>query len=281
MLAAGLVAKKANEKGLKVAPFVKTSLGPGSRVVTDYLEATGLQEELDQLGFQTVGYGCTTCIGNSGPLHPVIEGAIKERATSSARPCFPATATSRRAITARFVKANFLMSPPLVVAYALAGRVDLDLTTDPLGTDADGNPVFLEDIWPSQERGYANRSSPLPSKPEVYEPSSTATSTMPTRSGARSNGFDRGDLYLGRATSTYIQSPPFFEATGKPGDSRGHHRRASARDFRRLRHHRPHLARRRDQGTTSPAGQYLIDNGVEKASRSIQLRQPAAETTGS
>ena len=147
MLAAGLVAKKANEKGLKVAPYVKSSLGPGSRVVTDYLEATGLQTELDQLGFQTVGYGCTTCIGNAGPLHPTIDGAIKEGDLVCA-----SVLSGNRNFEARIhgaIKANFLMSPPLVVAYALAGRVDLDLTKDPLGTDADGQPVFLADIWPS------------------------------------------------------------------------------------------------------------------------------------
>ena len=149
MLAAGLVAKKANEKGLKVAPYVKSSLGPGSRVVTEYLEETGLQKELDQLGFQTVGYGCTTCIGNAGPLHPKIDAAIKDGDLVCA-----SVLSGNRNFEARIhgaIKANFLMSPPLVVAYALAGRVDLDLTKDPLGTDQEGNPVFLEDLWPSQD----------------------------------------------------------------------------------------------------------------------------------
>ncbi|MEC7357578.1 MAG: aconitate hydratase AcnA, partial [Verrucomicrobiota bacterium] len=149
MLAAGLVAKRANEKGLKVAPYVKSSLGPGSRVVTEYLEETGLQKELDQLGFQTVGYGCTTCIGNAGPLHPKIDAAIKDGDLVCA-----SVLSGNRNFEARIhgaIKANFLMSPPLVVAYALAGRVDLDLTKDPLGTDQEGNPVFLEDLWPSQD----------------------------------------------------------------------------------------------------------------------------------
>jgi aconitate hydratase len=149
MLAAGLLAKKANEKGLTINPVIKTSLGPGSRVVTDYLEATDLQKELDQLGFQTVGFGCTTCIGNSGPLNPAIEGAILEGNLICA-----SVLSGNRNFEARIhgnIKSNFLMSPPLVVAYALAGRVDLDLSTEPLGNDQDGNPVFLKDLWPTQD----------------------------------------------------------------------------------------------------------------------------------
>ena len=164
MLAAGLVAKKANEKGLTVAPFVKTSLGPGSRVVTDYLDATGLSAELDKLGFETVGYGCTTCIGNSGPLHPAVEGAIKEGELVCA-----SVLSGNRNFEARVhgsIKANFLMSPPLVVAYALAGRVDLDLTTEPLGSDSNGDPVFLADVWPTQAEVTEQLASAL--KPEVY-----------------------------------------------------------------------------------------------------------------
>ncbi|MEM6279032.1 MAG: aconitate hydratase AcnA, partial [Verrucomicrobiota bacterium] len=165
MLAAGLVAKKANERGLTVAPYVKTSLGPGSRVVTDYLEATGLQDELDQLGFETVGYGCTTCIGNSGPLHPAIEEAIKEGDLVCA-----SVLSGNRNFEARVhgsIRANFLMSPPLVVAYALAGRADLDLTTEPLGSDVNGAPVFFADIWPSQDEIREQLDTAL--KPEVYQ----------------------------------------------------------------------------------------------------------------
>src|SRR5262249_27860198 len=147
MLAAGLLAKKAVERGLTVNPAVKTSLGPGSRVVTDYLTKTGLQSYLDQLGFQTVGYGCTTCIGNSGPLHPALEEAIAKTAL------IPASVLSgNRNFEARVhqnIKANFLMSPPLVVAFALAGRVDIDVSSEPLTTGADGKPVFLRDIWPT------------------------------------------------------------------------------------------------------------------------------------
>ena len=139
MLAAGLLAKKANAKGLKIRPSVKTSLGPGSRVVTDYLTKTGLQEELDKLGFQTVGYGCTTRIGNSGPLDPGIEDVVKANDVIAA-----SVLSGNRNFEARVhqsIKANFLMSPPLVVAYAIAGTVDIDLSSDPVGAAADGSAV--------------------------------------------------------------------------------------------------------------------------------------------
>src|SRR5438552_195263 len=147
MLAAGLLAKKAVERGLHVDPAVKTSLAPGSRVVSDYLEKTGLQKYLDQLGFNIVGYGCTTCIGNSGPLHPNIEKAIHEYDLVAA-----SVLSGNRNFEARVhqqIKANFLMSPPLVVAFALAGRVDLDLSNEPLGRDSDGKEVYLRELWPT------------------------------------------------------------------------------------------------------------------------------------
>ena len=147
MLAAGLLAKKAVERGLTVNPAVKASLAPGSRVVSDYLNKTGLQPYLDKLGFNLVGYGCTTCIGNSGPLAAPIEDAIHKHNLIAA-----SVLSGNRNFEARIhqsIKANFLMSPPLVVAFALAGRVDIDLTREPLGTGKDGKPVFLKDIWPS------------------------------------------------------------------------------------------------------------------------------------
>src|SRR3954468_22279349 len=147
MLASGLLAKKAVERGLRVDPAVKASLAPGSRVVTDYLNKTGLQKYLDQLGFNTVGYGCTTCIGNSGPLDPKIEKTINDNDLIAA-----SVLSGNRNFEARVhqnIKANFLMSPPLVVAFALAGRVDVDLTKDPLGEDRDGKDVYLRDLWPS------------------------------------------------------------------------------------------------------------------------------------
>ena len=151
LLAAGLLAKKAVEKGLVAAPWVKTSLAPGSRVVTDYLEKAGLAPFLDRLGFQTVGYGCTTCIGNSGPLAGEISKALKDSGVVAA-----AVLSGNRNFEGRVhptVKANYLASPPLVVAYAIAGTVDRDLTTEPLGTGKDGKPVFLKDVWPSRARG--------------------------------------------------------------------------------------------------------------------------------
>src|SRR6185295_6499083 len=149
MLAAGLLAKKAVEKGLTVRPTVKTSLAPGSRVVTEYLQQAGLQPFLDKLGFQTVGYGCTTCIGNSGPLDPRIEDVVVTNDLIAA-----SVLSGNRNFEARVhqsIKANFLMSPPLVVAFALAGRVNLDLSSDPIGTSKDGEDVYLRDVWPSMQ----------------------------------------------------------------------------------------------------------------------------------
>src|SRR6202789_2872623 len=146
MLAAGLLAKKAVERGLKVGPAVKSSLAPGSRVVTDYLTKTGLQGYLDTLGFQTVGYGCTTCIGNSGPLSASVESAIAKNDLVAA-----SVLSGHRNFEARVhqsIKANFLMSPPLVIAFALAGRIDIDLTREPIGKGSDGSDVYLADIWP-------------------------------------------------------------------------------------------------------------------------------------
>src|ERR1700737_5261621 len=149
MLAAGIVAKKAVEKGLQVRPEVKTSLAPGSRVVSRYLEKTGPQPYLDKLGFTTVGYGCTTCIGNSGPLDPHVESIVTKNDVVAA-----SVLSGNRNFEARVhqsIKANFLMSPPLVVAFAIAGRVDIDLDKDPVGLGRDGKPVYLRDIWPTAE----------------------------------------------------------------------------------------------------------------------------------
>ena len=149
MVAAGLLAKKAVEKGLQVKPWVKTSLAPGSKVVTRYFDEAGLSPYLDMLGFQTVGYGCTTCIGNSGPLPEEIARPIKEGDLAVA-----AVLSGNRNFEGRvhpLVHANYLASPPLVVAYALAGTVDIDLTQDPIGTGNDGEPVYLRDVWPSQD----------------------------------------------------------------------------------------------------------------------------------
>lgn len=257
MLAAGLLAQKANALGLTIAPFVKTSLAPGSRVVTEYLAATGLQKELDLLGFQTVGYGCATCIGNSGPLHPAIEGAIKEGDLVCA-----SVLSGNRNFEARVhgsIKANFLMSPPLVVAYALAGRVDLDLSADPLGTDTHGKPVFLKDIWPSESEIQSALKSAL--KPEVFnrlygdlDSANPKWGEIPSSLGA-TYGWDK--------TSTYIQSPPFFESEANAaGDILNARPLGIFGDSVTTDHISPAGAIK----PTSPAGHYLLENGVEKAS---------------
>ncbi len=256
MIAAGLVAKKANALGLTVAPYVKTSLAPGSRVVTDYFEATGLQKELDHLGFQTVGYGCTTCIGNSGPLHPAIEGAIKEGDLVCA-----SVLSGNRNFEARVhgsIKANFLMSPPLVVAYALAGRVDLDLTTEPLGNDKDGNPVFLKDLWPTHEEVKEQLAVAL--KPEVYQKLYGALDSANPKWAEISGS--TGATYAWDEKSTYIQSPPFFDGGATVvGDILNARPLGIFGDSVTTDHISPAGAIK----PTSPAGKYLLENGVEKA----------------
>ncbi|MDF1813269.1 MAG: aconitate hydratase AcnA [Verrucomicrobiales bacterium] len=259
MLAAGLLAKKANEKGLTIAPYVKTSLGPGSRVVTDYLDATGLQKELDHLGFQTVGYGCTTCIGNSGPLNPEIEAAIAEGDLVCA-----SVLSGNRNFEARVhqnIRSNFLMSPPLVVAYALAGRVDIDLTSEPIGNDSDGNPVFLEDIWPSQEEVRNVLSAAL--KPEVFNKLYGDFDAVNPQWNEIASA--TGDVYTWDESSTYIQDPPFFEGFSLvPGDITeitGARPLGVFGDSVTTDHISPAGAIKED----SPAGRYLKANGVEKA----------------
>ena len=257
MLAAGLLAQKANAKGLTVNPVIKTSLGPGSRVVTDYLDSTGLTKELDQLGFQTVGYGCTTCIGNSGPLHPAIEGAINEGNLICA-----SVLSGNRNFEARIhgnIKSNFLMSPPLVVAYALAGRVDIDLTNEPLGNDTNGDPVFLKDIWPSQAEIKAQLETAL--KPEVYSKLYGNVDTANPK-WAEINS-STGTTYDWDAASTYVQSPPFFDTKiGGSEDIHGARPLGIFADSVTTDHISPAGAIKE----TSPAGQYLLENGVEKAS---------------
>jgi aconitate hydratase len=205
MLAAGLLAKKAVEKGLSCPPVVKSSLAPGSRVVTDYLSKTGLQPYLDRLGFQTVGYGCTTCIGNSGPLAPAVEEAILKGDLVAA-----SVLSGNRNFEARVhqnIKANFLMSPPLVVAFALAGRVDIDLASDPIGKGSDGADVFLRDIWPTTAEIRDQMQIAL--NPEVFH-------RLYADFAAQNPKWNEippsaGDTYAFDPGSTYIQEPPFFE----------------------------------------------------------------------
>jgi aconitate hydratase len=212
MMAAGLLARKAREKGLTTKPWVKTSLAPGSKVVTEYLVAGGVQEDLDALGFQLVGYGCTTCIGNSGPLATPIETAIEAGDLAVA-----SVLSGNRNFEGRvhpLVKTNWLASPPLVVAYALAGNVQVDLTTEPLGTGADGQPVYLKDLWPTQAE--------IATAVEKVK-----TEMFRTEYAAVFDGDDvwqaievpQSKVYQWSKDSTYIQHPPFFEGMGRKPDA--------------------------------------------------------------
>ena len=258
MLAAGLLAKKAVEKGLKPNPAVKASLAPGSRVVTDYLTKTGLQPYLDKLGFNLVGYGCTTCIGNSGPLAGPIEEAVVKNDLVAA-----SVLSGNRNFEARVhqnIKANFLMSPPLVVAFALAGRVDIDLNSEPIGQGTSG-PVYLKDIWPTLKEVRDQLQTAL--KPEVFQKlyrdfagQNPKWNEIPSSTG---------NVYEWDAKSTYIQEPPFFtNFSMKPGE------------ITEIKGARPlgifgdsvttdHISPAGSIKKTSPAGKYLIDNGVDYA----------------
>ncbi len=204
MLAAGLLAKKAVERGLTIDPSVKTSLAPGSRVVTDYLDKTGLQTYLDKLGFQIVGYGCTTCIGNSGPLHPKIEKAINDYDLVAA-----SVLSGNRNFEARVhqnIKANFLMSPPLVVAFALAGRINLDLANDPIAKDKEGNDVYLKELWPSLGDIRDAMQSAL--TPEIFRRLYRDFADQNPKWNEISSS--TGDVYQWDEASDYIHDPPFF-----------------------------------------------------------------------
>ncbi|WP_050030911.1 aconitate hydratase AcnA [Verrucomicrobium sp. BvORR034] len=259
MLAAGLLAKKANAKGLTVKPSVKTSLGPGSRVVTDYLEKTGLQTELDQLGFQTVGYGCTTCIGNSGPLDPGIENVVRSEDVVAA-----SVLSGNRNFEARVhqsIKANFLMSPPLVVAYAIAGTVDVDLSKEPLGTGSDGQPVLLADIWPSSEEIGAAMASAL--APDVFQKLYTGFAEQNPKWNEIPSSV--GLVYDWDRDSTYIQEPPFFDKFSmEPSDINEIH---GARPLGIFSDSvtTDHISPAGNIKKDSPAGKYLLENQVTQA----------------
>jgi aconitate hydratase len=258
LLAAGVLAKKAVEKGLKVQPHIKTSLAPGSRVVTDYLTRAGLLPYLEQLGFTVAAYGCTTCIGNAGPLDPQLEETI---VANDLIAC--AVLSGNRNFEARIhtnIKANFLASPPLVVAYALAGSVLKDLTTEPLGTGKDGKPVYLRDIWPSSHEVAALM--PFARDPmtfrRLYGDFTSGNPLWNQISGAR------GQVY-NWPSSTYIAKPPFFEGFGmQPG-------RASAIAGARCLAvfgdsvTTDHISPAGSIKDTSPAGKWLLQNGVSKA----------------
>jgi aconitate hydratase len=211
MLAAGLLARKAVAKGLKVKPWVKTSLAPGSQVVTDYYKAAGLQDDLDALGFNLVGYGCTTCIGNTGPLPDAIGAAITENNLVAA-----AVLSGNRNFEARIhqdIRANYLASPPLVVAYAIAGSMTIDITKDPLGVGSDGQPVYLRDIWPTNEEISDTVAKSI--SREMFIDRYSDVFRGPKQWQAVK--FAEGETYKWDAGSTYVQEPPFFQTmTGEP-----------------------------------------------------------------
>jgi aconitate hydratase len=259
MLAAGLLAKKAVERGLRVDPAVKTSLAPGSRVVSDYLTKTGLQTYLDQLGFNLVGYGCTTCIGNSGPLHPKIEKAIHDHDLVAA-----SVLSGNRNFEARVhqnIKANFLMSPPLVVAFALAGRVDLDLTKEPISKDKDGKETFLRDLWPSLTEVRDAMQSAL--TPEVFRKLYRDFADQNPKWNEIPASI--GDIYQWDEKSDYIHEPPFFQDFSmKPGKIEnivGARALGIFGDSVTTDHISPAGAIK----ASSPAGEYLISRGIEPA----------------
>jgi aconitate hydratase len=256
MVAAGLVARKAVAKGLTTKPWVKTSLAPGSRVVTDYLERSGLDKDLDALGFETVGYGCTTCIGNSGPLPDPVAKAVNEGDLVAA-----AVLSGNRNFEGRvnpLVKANWLASPPLVVAYALAGTTDIDLSREPIGKGKDGKDVFLKDIWPTADEVRSTVEASV--QPAQFQnrygnvwQSNPRWNEVPT---------SKGELYDWDATSTYIQEPPFLaEITREPKapeSVRGARVLLALGDSVTT----DHISPAGSIAKASPAGQYLIEHGV-------------------
>jgi aconitate hydratase len=258
MVAAGLLAKKAVERGLERKPWVKSSLAPGSRVVTDYYEKAGLTPYLEQLGFYTVGYGCTTCIGNSGPLPEEVSAAIADHDLVTC-----AVLSGNRNFEARIhpeVKANYLASPPLVVAYAIAGRMDIDLTTEPLGQSADGEDVYLRDIWPTSEEIDQTIAGSVSGElfRGRYADVFTGDETW------RSLEVPTGDLYAWAEDSTYVRRPPYFDGMSiEPGtveDFGGARVLVMLGDSVTTDHISPAGSIKPD----SPAGRYLVEHGVER-----------------
>ncbi len=257
LIAAGLLAKKALEKGLVSQPYVKTSMAPGSRVVIDYLEKAGLLDKLEKLGFYNVGFGCTTCIGNSGPLPEPVAKAIEDSNLVAA-----SVLSGNRNFEGRInqlTKANYLASPPLVVAYAIAGRTDIDLTTEPLGTGSNGQPVYLKDIWPSQKEIQQTITQSV--SPDMFQKRYSAVySGNPTWDAIPTKG---GALYDWDENSTYIQNPPYFETLSKKKSGLQPIKDARVLgvfgDSITTDHISPAGAIKKD----SPAGKFLIEHGVK------------------
>jgi len=259
MLGAGLLARNAVAKGLKAAPWVKTSLGPGSLVVTDYLKKAGVMDDLEKLGFYLVGYGCTTCIGNSGPLPDDVSAAIAEGdlAVSS-------VLSGNRNFEGRVhpeVKMNYLASPPLVVAYAIAGTVDIDLTCEPLGKGSDGQDVYLKDIWPSNKEIGDFIAKTI--GPDMFKKNYADV----FKGDSRWNSIQSpdGSLYAWDASSTYIKNPPYFEGmSAHPGtieDVHGARIIGVFGDSITTDHISPAGNIKKD----SPAGRFLLSRGVQPA----------------
>ena len=256
LIGAGLLARNANRLGLKQKPWVKTSLAPGSQVVAEYLEKSGLQKELDQIGFNLVGFGCTTCIGNSGPLPAPISKTINDKALIGA-----AVLSGNRNFEGRVspdVQANYLASPPLVVAYALAGTVTKDLTTEPIGEDRDGNPVFLKDIWPSSQEIDAFIAQNVTR--ELF--ARKYADVFKGDENWRNVQAPEGQTYAWDDGSTYVQNPPYFAGMRrKPGDI-GEIQGARVLGLFGDKITTDHISPAGSIKAASPAGKYLIDNGV-------------------
>ena len=257
MLAAGLLAKHAVDRGLTVPPYVKTSLAPGSRVVTDYLDRAGLSDPLRRLGFETVGYGCTTCIGNSGPLADSVADAVNEGSLVAA-----AVLSGNRNFEGRIsplVKANYLASPPLVVAYALVGSTDVDLTQQPLGTGSDGQPVYLKDVWPTAEEVKAAVDEVV--RPEMFR--KRYDNVLESNPQWNKIATSPSNMYEWDETSTYIQEPPFLiDLTTEAAPIqpiRGARVLVALGDSVTT----DHISPAGSMAADSPAGQYLIEHGVE------------------
>lgn len=259
MMAAGLLAKRARERGLVARPWVKTSLAPGSKVVTQYLEHAGVIEPLAELGFDVVGYGCTTCIGNSGPLPPDVEAAIDEGALVAA-----SVLSGNRNFEGRVhtkVRASYLASPPLVVAYALAGDVSIDLTQEPLGQDGDGKDVFLRDVWPSASEVQAALDASV--NADMFR--SSYGDVYTGNEDWNAVAFTEGDTYAWEGSSTYVKLPPYFEGMeAEPGEVSDI---TSARCLALFGDSitTDHISPAGSIGPDSPAGLYLKEHGVERA----------------
>jgi len=257
MVAAGLLARNAQQKGLKTRPWVKTSLAPGSKVVTDYLKKSNLLDDLEALGFFTVGYGCTTCIGNSGPLKPEIEAAVKEGNIVGT-----SVLSGNRNFEGRIhalVQMNFLASPPLVVAYALAGNMDVNLLTDSLGDDKNGNPVYLKDLWPSQQEIHETMAANIDS--DMFKSSYDGVFSGDTNWNAISS--PEGEIYTWDDASTYVKNPPYFE--GMTADPAPVSEISGARALALLGDSvtTDHISPAGGIAADSPAAEYLKSSGVK------------------